>query len=146
MSIFPDERKKRIAAFLAHEQICVISTTASQGVWALPVWYSTLPGATGSPGLDVDCLVPRWSDVAYHLTQETKVVLIVQAPSGTSLSWLQIQGTAQPVETADWARLLPCYVSDVQPDALYLVVRVTPSRIDLVNEDLGWGIQDTLEW
>jgi hypothetical protein len=146
MSIFPDERKKQFAAFLAHEQTCIISTTASQGVWAIPVWYSTLPDAAGSPGLEVDCLVPHWSDVAYQLTQEPRVVLIVQASSGTGLSWLQIRGTAQPVEAPDWERLLPRWVSIVRPDALYRVVHVTPSRIDLVNEELGWGVQDTLEW
>jgi hypothetical protein len=37
-------------------------------------------------------------------------------------------------------------VSTVQPDVLYLVVRVAPSRIDLIDEDLGWGMQETLEW
>lgn len=146
MSIFPDEQKKRIAAFLARERTCIISTTASQGIWAMPVWYSTLPGTAASPGLEVNCLVPHWSDVAHQLTQEPRVVLIVQASSGTWLSWLQIQGTAHPVETPDWARLLPGWVSVMQPDALYLVVRVTPSRIDLIDEDLGWGVQDTLEW
>lgn len=55
-------------------------------------------------------------------------------------------GTARPVEAPDWAGLLPRWVSTVQPDALYLVVRVTPSRIDLVDEDLGWGVQETVEW
>jgi hypothetical protein len=34
----------------------------------------------------------------------------------------------------------------VQPDELYLVARVAPSRIDLIDEDLGWGVQETLEW
>lgn len=90
--------------------------------------------------------MPRWADVAHHLTQDPKVLLIVQASSGSGLRWLQIQGTAQPIEAPNWNRLLPRWVSTVQPDALYLVVRVTPSRIDLVDEDLGWGVQETLEW
>ncbi len=141
----PDERRKRIAAFLAHERTCVISTMASQGVWALPAWYRTLPEGSGSPGPEVDCLVPRWSDVAHNLTQDPSVVLIIQAPSSAGLCWLQIQGTARTVEAPDWARLLPRWITTLQPDALYLVVRVTPSRIDLINEDLGWGVQDTLE-
>ncbi|MCZ7571030.1 MAG: hypothetical protein M5U01_20990 [Ardenticatenaceae bacterium] len=41
---------------------------------------------------------------------------------------------------------MPRWVSALQLDALYLVVRVTPRRIDLVDEDLGWGAQETLEW
>jgi hypothetical protein len=34
----------------------------------------------------------------------------------------------------------------VQPEELYLVVRVAPRRIDLIDEDQGWGMQETLEW
>jgi hypothetical protein len=145
-SQFPDELRKRITAFLTHQRTCIISTTASQGVSAMPVWYRSLPGTSGSPGLEVDCLVPRWSDVAHHLTQEPRVVLIVQGSSAAGLRWLQIQGTTQPVEAPDWTRLLPRWVTSVQPGGLYLVVRVTPHRIDLIDEDLGWGVQDTLEW
>lgn len=134
-----DEPRNRIASFLANQRTCIISATASEGVWAIPVWYR-------SRDLEVDCLVPRWADVAHHLAQESGVVLIVQASAGAGLRWLQIQGTARPVEAPDWTRLLPRWVSTVRPDALYLVVRVTPGRIDLVDEDLGWGVQETLEW
>jgi hypothetical protein len=141
-SHFSDEQRQRIASFLTHQRTCIISTTSSQGVWAMPVWYRS----SGSSGLEVDCLVPRWSDVAHHLTQEPKVVLIVLGSSGAGLRWLQIQGIAQPVEAPAWARLLPRWVTTVQPGALYLVVRVIPHRIDLVNEDQGWGVQETLEW
>ena len=142
----PNDQIDRFAAFLTHQRICVISTAASQGVWAIPVWYRSISGTSGSPALEIDCLVPRWSDVAHHLTQEPMVVLIVQASSGTGLRWLQVQGMANPVETPDWARLLPRWVSKVQPDSLYQVVRVTPSRIDLIDDELGWGIQETAEW
>ncbi len=145
-SLLHDDRRKRFAAFLAHQWSCVISTAGSPGVWAMPARYCPLPGSTDSPNLAVDCLLPRWADVAHHLTQEPGVVLVVQAASDAGLRWLQIQGAARPVEAPDWARLLPRRVSIVQPDALYLVVRVTPSRIDLVDEDLGWGVHETLEW
>jgi nitroimidazol reductase NimA-like FMN-containing flavoprotein (pyridoxamine 5'-phosphate oxidase superfamily) len=145
-SHLPDEQRERIASFLAHQRTGVISTTGSPGVWAMPVWYRPLPGPPGGRDLEVDCLVPRWADVAHPLTQNSRVVLIVQASSGAGLRWLQIQGTARPVEAPEWSRLLPRWVSAVQPDALYLVVRVTPSRIDLIDEDLGWGVQETLEW
>lgn len=145
-SHLPDERQERIASFLLHQRTCVISTAISPGVWAMPVRYCLGSGLSSSHNLTVECLVPRWADVAHQLTQHSQVVLIVQAASGAGLRWLQIQGRAQPVEAPDWSRLLPRWVSDVQPDAIYLVVRVTPSRIDLIDEDLGWGVQDTLEW
>jgi hypothetical protein len=145
-SPLPDEQRHRFASFLAHQRTGIISTTAAQGMWAMPVWYRPRPETFGSRSLEVDCLVPRWADVAHHLTQAARVLLIVQASSGAGLRWLQIQGTARPVEAPDWARLLPRWVSTLQPDALYLVVRVTPNRIDLIDEELGWGVQETLEW
>ena len=135
----------RFAAFLAHHRTCIISSAASQGVWAIPVWYRSLLGTSGNSALEIECLVPRWSDVAHHLTQIPLVVVIVQASSGAGLRWLQIQGMARLVEIPDWTRLLPRWISKVQPDSLYQVVHVTPSRIDLVDDELGWGIQETLE-
>lgn len=144
---FSDEQTNRFAAFLDHQRICIISTVASQGVWAIPVRYSPLPEtSSSSTKLVIDCLVPRWSDVAHHLDQDSSVVVIVQASTNAGLRWLQIQGTAQPIEAPDWSRLLPRWANILQPDAFYQVVRVTPSRIDLINEDRGWGVQETLEW
>jgi hypothetical protein len=146
LSHLPDERRERIASFLAHQRTGVISTACPPGVWAMPVWYRLDSGPSASRSLVVDCLVPRWADVAHQLSQDSRVVLIVQACSGAGLRWLQIQGTTRPVEAPDWPALLPRWISPVQPDALYLVVRMTPSRIDLIDEDLGWGVQETLEW
>lgn len=141
-----DEQRKQFAAFLAHQRICIISTIASQGTWAMPVWYRPRSVSLNSSALEVECLIPRWADVAHYLADPAEVLLIVQASSGVGLRWLQIKGRAQPVEVPDWARLLPRWASTVQPDALYHVIRVTPSRIDLVDEDLGWGVKETLEW
>jgi hypothetical protein len=133
------QQRERIAAFLAHQRTGIISTPVAQGVGAIPVWYR-------SRDFVVDCLVPRWADVAHALVQGASVLLIVQAGLGGGLRWLQIQGVAQPVAAPDWGQLLPRWAATVQPDALYLVVRVTPSRIDLIDEELGWGVQETLEW
>jgi hypothetical protein len=115
-------------------------------MWAMPIWYRLHPRPSGSRHLKVDCLIPRWADVAHHLEENTRVLLIIQASAGVGLRWLQIRGTVRPVATPDWARLLPRWVSSTQPDGLYLVVRLTPRRIDLVDEELGWGVQETLEW
>jgi hypothetical protein len=112
----------------------------------MPVWYRPASEPSGGRRLAVDCLVPRWADVAQSLSEKAGVLFIVQASSGAGLRWAQLRGTATPVEAPDWAALLPRWVSTVQPDQLYLVVRVAPSRIDLIDEDLGWGVQETLEW
>ena len=144
-SLLPAEQRKRIASFLAHQRTGVISTVAEQGMWAMPVWYRPDTELTGSPNLELECLVPLWTDVAHYLMENRRVVLIVQAPSGAGLRWLQIQATARQVEAPDWNKLLPRWSSTTQPDVLYMVVRVIPSRIDLIDEELGWGVQETLE-
>lgn len=74
------------------------------------------------------------------------MLLIVQASSGAGLRWVQLRGHSQPTKAPDWSGLLPRWVSTLQPDDLYLVVRVIPVRIDLIDEDLGWGVQETVEW
>jgi len=112
----------------------------------MPVWYRPHSKPNGGPSLELDCLVPSWTDVAHHLMGNRRVVLIVQASSGAGLRWLQIQATARLVEAPDWEKLLPRWVSTAQPDALYIVVRIKPIRIDLIDEDLGWGVQETLEF
>jgi hypothetical protein len=145
-SLSLDEQRERMAAFLAHQRTAVMSTITGQGVWAMPVWYRPASGGVGGRAPKLDCLVPRWADGAHHLSQKAEVLLIVQAHAGAGMRWAQIRGTARPVEAPDWAGLLPRWVSTVEPDALYLVVCVAPSRIDLIDEDLGWGVQETLEW
>ena len=94
----------------------------------------------------MDCIIPRWADIAHQLEKNAEVLLIVQASSGAGLRWLQIMGNSRQVENPNWTHLLPRWAPTVQPDALYKVARVSPSRIDLVDEDLGWGVTETLEW
>lgn len=104
-------------------------------------------------GLEVDCLVPRWADVAYYLEQDPRVFLVIldiqangpSPVSGQALRWLEYRGTAQVVSSPDWAGLLPEGTSTVRPDDLYLVIHVTPERIDLHDESRGWGARETLE-
>ena len=145
-ALSPTERRERVASFLAHQRTGVLSAVTVQGMWSMPVWYRPASGSSGGQDLQMDCLVPRWADAAPRLSEKAKVLLIVQAPSGAGLRWAQIRGTASPVEAPDWARLLPRWVSRMQPADLYLVVRVAPRRIDLIDEDVGWGVQETLEW
>jgi hypothetical protein len=145
-SNFPGEQRERIASFLTHQRTGVISAVCSSGVCTLLVRYRTFPGHRNSRSLEVDCLIPRWAGIADQLTPNTRIVLVVQASSEAGLRWLQIQGAIRPVEAPDWSKLLPHWISTVHPDGLYQVIRVTPIRIDLIDEDLGWGIQETLEW
>ena len=102
----PGNQRIRMASFLAHQRTGILSTTGSQGVWATPVWYRPDFSSSVDRSLDVMCMVPRWSDIAHHLTLDSRVVFIVQASSEAGLRWLQIQGTAWPVDDPDWSSLL----------------------------------------
>jgi hypothetical protein len=104
----------------------------------MPVHYRSL-------GLEIDCLLPRWADVVYHLEQEPTAMLVIQDGEAPALRWLQCRGTTRPVEQPNWQGLLPEGSSSiVSPDDLYRVVRVRPERIDLVDESQGWGVRETL--
>ncbi len=152
MSVAPSRKnmfnalQDRIASYLTHHQVCVISTGGPGAPCALPVRY-------WSHGLEVECLVPRWTDVAYALLEGFEahpgalhqVMLIVLGYQVGELRWLQYRGTAQEVRTPDWARLLPARTFTSPPGDLYLVIRVRPQRIDLFDESQGWGARETLE-
>ena len=82
-SPLPDVRSERIASYLAHQRTYILSTAASQCVWAMPGWYR-------SHNMEIDCLVPRWADVTHHLVQDSRVLLVVQTSSVAGLPWFQI--------------------------------------------------------
>ncbi len=134
-----DQLRDRMAAYLSHHRTCVLSTAGSQGAWAMPVRYR-------SQGMEVDCLVPRWTDVAYYVEQDPRVLLVIQDTEAPALRWLQVQGRAQPVAEPCWEGLLSGWTSSAAPDELYLVIRVTPARIELFDEGAGWGARETVEY
>ncbi len=141
-----DELRGRMAAYLSEHRVCVISTSGARDAWAMPVPYR-------NRSLEVDCLLPRWADAIYHLEQNSQVLLIIHDPplsplsggSGGGLRWLQYRGTAQPIASPDWDRLLPEGASNVRPEERYAAMRVTPERIDLIDEGRGWGARETLD-
>ncbi len=141
-----DKLRDQLTAYLAHHDVCILSTAGSEGAWAMPVRYH-------SAGLEIDCLVPRWADVAYFLEQDPSVLLVIQEPPSSprvgetrgGLRWLQVQGTACPVVEPCWERLLPGWKSSTAPDELFRVIRITPERMDLFDESRGWGARETLE-
>ncbi len=137
-----DELRDQIALYLSKHQVCVISTTGPEGARAIPTRYR-------NHGLGVDCLLPRWTDVAYHLEQDPRVALVIQDASTPDL-WLRYLGTAQVVENPDWTewtwdKELFTHTSRFTSN-LYLVARITPRQIDLLDESRGWGTRETLEF
>jgi hypothetical protein len=135
-----DKVRARMAAFLAAHRTGVFSVNASEGTWATLVQCR-------SHGLAVDCLVPCWSDVAYYLEQDPRVLLIFPDSAATGPRWLQYLGQAHRLDCPDWTqwKIDRLCVARETLDALYLVVRVTPRRIDLFDADQGWGARETLD-
>ena len=131
--------RERLAACLARQHVCVLSTNGPGGVWAIPVHCR-------SHGLEMDCLVPRWADAAFYLEQDSRVLLIFHAAEADSLRWLQYRGTAQPLAEPDWTAWLPEMAAGNRPEERYLAVHVRPSRIDLIDESQGWGVLESLEF
>ncbi|HLN60654.1 MAG TPA: pyridoxamine 5'-phosphate oxidase family protein [Symbiobacteriaceae bacterium] len=100
-----------------------------------------LPVRFVAHGLTVDCLLPRWHDLAYWLEAGAEAVLLVIGPEG-SQRWLSLRGHAAPGPAADWAALLPGVRN---AGDLYLAVRLTPARVELVDEGRAWGARETLD-
>ena len=119
-----DELRERITIYLNDHQVCVITTNGSQGAWAVAAQYKPR-------SLDLDCRVPRWSDVLYHLEQDPRVLVLIYDPEAQPMRWLQYRGTAK--------------VSALSADERYVAVHITPERIDLMDESLGWGARETLD-
>jgi len=172
-----DELRARFAAYLSERHVCILSTAAKLGAWAMPVRYCLAPDGDDRR-LELDCLLPHWADATYNLEQDARVLLLIQvdkkpgfstragqlercgAKSGSHvkassktgflednipLCWLQVQGKARPLAAPDWGRLLPGETARTWPESCYCVLRVTPTRLDLIDESKGWGARETLE-
>jgi hypothetical protein len=134
--------RERMRALLLGNRVGVLSISGGDGTWAMPVRYR-------ADDLEVDCLVPGWSDIAYHVEQCPDVLLVVMSVFSSSpeesLCWLQFAGKAERVVDPRWDDLLPQGTPQALAAELYRVIRVTPKRMDLLDESRGWGMRETLE-
>ncbi len=130
--------RDRIGGFLAAHQVGVLGATGPEGARAAVVRYR-------HQNLEVECLVPRWCDVAYALQRDPRVSFVVQDSAASGTRWLHCLGLARVVEQPNWTVWQPLPVPPAHAAHLYLVVHVTPCRIDLLDERLGWGGRETWE-
>lgn len=119
-----DKLRDQITRELAAHQVGVLSLATPAGPLAMPVRYQTR-------GLELECLLPRWSDLAYHLEEPRTAVLVVLVPPDGAQRWLRYEGVASPTPaSAD----------------LHQIIQVRPVRIDLIDQQKGWGARETLEF
>lgn len=118
-----DRLRDQIARELGAHTVGVLTLATPNGPLAMPVRYQ-------ARGLGVECILPRWSDLAYHLEQPGTVVLIVLTPPHGEQRWLRYEGVTRGATSAD---------------DLHQAVEIHPVRIDLIDQLKGWGARETLE-
>ncbi len=133
-----DELRDRMTAFMAQHPICVISTRGASGAWATPAWQD-------NNGLEIICLLPGWSDALYYLQQDPHVMVIIPDTQSKALRWLQVSGNASVIQPQDIAEILLQRSPIMQVGDRYVAVRIQAERIDLIDENHGWGARETLE-
>jgi len=116
-----DELRNRVISYLSQNRVCVIATSGSPGAWAVSAQYD-------NAGLELNCRLPRWSDTLFHIEQEPRVIAIIQ--DANPRRWLQYLGTARILDPTD---------------DRYTTIHIMPERIDLIDEDRGWGARETLD-
>ena len=107
----------------------------SAGRYALPVRFRVR-------GAFVECQIPTWSGVG-DLPGEAALVIIEEA--APALRWLFIRGPATVVAEPDWAELHPPDSGRIALDELYQLLRITPKRMELIDEQRGWGCRETAD-
>lgn len=107
--------------------------------YALPVRFRVC-------GQIVECSVPTWSEVGELLEKIEEVTLVAIKKSGSELRWVFLRGAAVIVKNQDWECLVPPERSLVDPEDLYQLLRINPSRIELFDEQRGWGYRETADY
>jgi len=113
-------------------------TILGDGRYALPVPFRVR-------GTVVECRVPTWSGVGDLLEEPGEVTLVAADETGPYLRWLFIRGQATVVADPDWEGLQPPALDRIGPDDLFQLVRIAPRRIELIDEQLGWGCRETVD-
>jgi nitroimidazol reductase NimA-like FMN-containing flavoprotein (pyridoxamine 5'-phosphate oxidase superfamily) len=121
-----DQLRAQIIGELQERRIGVLSAGGELGPHALPVQYRL-------DGIEVRCLLPRWSEIAYALEENARVLLVVLSAPESEKRWVRYQGTAELIPSLDSA------------DDRFYLVRIRPARIDLIDEGRGWGARETLD-
>lgn len=107
--------------------------------YALPVRFRVC-------GPIVECSVPTWSGVSELLETIEEVTLVAVKNSEANLSWIFLRGEGSIIKNQDWEGLVPSERSLVDPGDLYQLLRIDPKRIELFDEQRGWGYRETADF
>ncbi|MDW7674235.1 MAG: hypothetical protein SCK28_06850 [Bacillota bacterium] len=107
--------------------------------YALPVRFRVR-------GQFVECGVPTWSGVGDLLEKAEKITLVAVQNYGTNLRWLFLKGAGTVVKDPDWEGIVSPQGGRVDPGDLYQLLRIEPKRMELFDEQLGWGFRETADF
>ena len=93
----------------------------------------------------VECSVPTWNGLSDLPEKIEAVTLVVINNSETDLSWVFVRGTGRIVENQSWETLIPSEHGLVDPEDLYHLLRIEPTRMELFDEKRGWGFRETAD-
>lgn len=127
----------RIQAFLAEGHLGVLSAAGPKGVVSLPVRYRV-------SGVELDCALPRWSDLAYLIEEDPAVTLLLVASAPDGFRWLHYRGQATPTDS--WDGFGPVHPQGVRPEELFRFLHLRPTRIELVSGPAGRAGRETLDF
>lgn len=96
-------------------------------------------------GLIVECSVPTWSGLSDLLENIEEVTLVVIKNSDTDLCWVFVRGTGRIIENQEWEDLVPSEHGLVEPEDIYYLLSIEPKRIELFDEQRGWGFRETAD-
>ncbi|HEY66309.1 MAG TPA: hypothetical protein G4O02_17295 [Caldilineae bacterium] len=134
-----DELRQRISRYLDGWQTAVLSACSWGRPWLIPVQYRHRE-------LEIECLLPRWAELFSYLDRDPEVLLIVRSTDAAETSrWLEYRGRAAVRNAPDWTVWNLSPEEQEQPQDRYVVLRITPRRIDLIDESRGWGFRETLD-
>lgn len=118
-----DELRDRLITYLSRNRVCVITTNGSGGAWAVAAQYE-------NDGLELNCRLPRWCDAIYNLELDPRTIVIIVDEQPDQIRWMEYRGIAHIVDSLDQR---------------YIAVRITPERVDLIDERSGWGARESLD-
>lgn len=133
-----DTLRRQIARFLDSRQVGMLSARGAGEPWALPVRYAR-------DGLDIICRLPAWVDPFAQGESDPFVRLVIPKVLDEPNTWLEYDGSAELLEAleAPSRALFPQAFPGKQPG--YLLLRIRPRRISIVDETRGWGFRETLD-
>jgi hypothetical protein len=107
--------------------------------YALPVRFRIC-------GSIVECGVPMWSGISDLLEKTKEVTMVAVKNSEPNLCWLFIRGLGSVIKNQDWEGLIPQERNLIEPGDLYQLLRIEPRRMELFDEQRGWGFRETADF